>query len=195
MEPIYLDPANLPPLVREAWQATFPSYTGKRFELVAAASHECSDMMWSGGSRSEYLLYNFDTKVVDTIPAPQFTDPSFRPVVALTHPWCLVQYAILQGQFKYLRVYVNTVVQRTDVQLSRDQQIVLMYTATYKNSYSGRKDIRFAEAHQRLGITREAWDRAQVSLSINGFLTKQYAITPQGRNAIASLSRHEFKCW
>lgn len=56
--------------------------------------------------------------------------------------------------------------------LSRNEKIVLLYTYRYKNTYNGRKNIRFVEANTDTGITQEQWIVAQNRLVSKGLLIR-----------------------
>ena len=69
-------------------------------------------------------------------------------------------------------------------ELTWAEKVVLVATRSYKNSYGGRSNIRFANAHEDCGITQLEWDHAKAALAERKLLTAAGAITDAGRDAL-----------
>ncbi len=82
MNTIHTDRSD--PLVDRIIRSAFPSYSGRKVQLVPSETVELSDTAWSGGSRSSYAGVSADGG--DARPLPQldpaeFGGPSRPPVV------------------------------------------------------------------------------------------------------------------
>jgi hypothetical protein len=65
--------------------------------------------------------------------------------------------------------------------------IVLVATRSLKNSYAGRSNIRYHEAHRETGITEERWNTAQQSCIDKKLLRKNGSITNEGQHVCGSM--------
>lgn len=66
--------------------------------------------------------------------------------------------------------------------VTEDEEIVLVATRMWKNTYGKEKNLRFKNANRAKGITQERWDKAKENLIRNKYLTKSGAITTKGKN-------------
>jgi hypothetical protein len=104
----------------------------------------------------------------------------------------LVEHSIFCGKDSGITIVVRTanaprlLPPADNGKLTRDQEIVLVATSTYKASYGGVSNFRFREATRQTGITESAWNSAKTSLIDSKHLNKRGAITPKGRNAADS---------
>lgn len=180
------------PLIQGICNAAFPGYAGQKFKLRTAESVDIRSS-WDGGSRDYFVFVELSTlRATPQVPAQSAFD---RPLAG--HPEATVlpdgiacvEHSIFCGKDMGLTIIVNPSTMNpsflpVQVELSRDERIVLAATAGLKSSYAGVKDYRFAESTRETGITRDRWDVAKSSCIGRKFLNAAGAITTEGRNAI-----------
>lgn len=182
----YLEKKDIPQVILNA----FPKYNGKKFRLNVCESVHLHNAYWDGGSRTEYRAVKLDTGEVSSANS-QITNP-FRvpkaPSVEIPARTAIVSHIIFCGKDVGLEIFAraeDVVLMLPPVDnLTEDQKIVLEYTRSYKSSYGGISNYRFHEASGCTGITSERWGVAKDEMIAGGYLNKQGAITPKGRNAI-----------
>lgn len=84
-------------------------------------------------------------------------------------------------------------VQLFEQSLSWAEKVVLCATRSYKSSYAGVSDYRYAEAHRMVKISKEEWERAKSELISKGLLNKAGAITSKGKNAVGREDLYNLK--
>lgn len=167
-------------------------YTGRKIQLRLTEKVYLSNGYWDGGSRSTYVAIELATQKV--VPAhtalrnpPQFGGPKQTPEVILPQGVVIVEHAIFCGKDAGLTIYARPGDYQPALpagnELTEDEQTVINYTCTYKNSYGGETNLRFKNAHQATKITPERWNTAQQNLMSKGFLSSNGAVTVKGRNA------------
>lgn len=77
---------------------------------------------------------------------------------------------------------MNKMISHDKDEVPKDEEIVLIATRMWKNTYGGEKNLRFKNAKRSTGITQERWDKAKENLIKNKYLTKAGALTTKGRN-------------
>ncbi len=183
----YLD-GNEPNIQRLA-QAVFPSYRGRKFSFQVADSVALTGTYWDGGSRSSYggvNLSNFQAASLPQFDPPQHGGPIQTPEVEVQPGMAVVEHSIFCGRDTGITFYVHP----SDApqllpepeSVTEDEQIVLAFTRSLKNTSGGRSNIRFTEAHSRYGITADRWTAAQEDLKARKLLRANGSITPAGRN-------------
>ena len=159
------------------FRAAFPGYSGRKFAVQPLTDNHFhfSGAYWSGGSKSTYRVIHLETR--QTVTLPELNTPSnfggpVDPQADLPPNTAVVEHNIFCGKDHGLVLHVpQSNASRflpAKLELSKEEQIVLGYTRSLKNSYGGRSNIRFAEASQDTGIK---------------LLKKNGSITPDGRNA------------
>jgi hypothetical protein len=175
------------PLIKDL--ASLVGYTGRRFTLRISEKVDCSrNGHWSGGYRSVFTMIRLADMAVLDLPHHQVfgqNNPALREVPL---PAGFVVVEVGEGAWKDMQIWVGPqgaapMLPAAKSDLTSDEKIVLYATATQKNSYGGRTDIRFSDARENTGITRERYDAAQASLISKKLLNKAGAVTPDGRNA------------
>jgi hypothetical protein len=176
----------------------FPEYKGRRdVYLMEVESVKLSGTYWDSGSRSSYAAFEPISEKVIALPRfdpPQFGGPVNPPPVPLSdgQGHYIVVAERHMGAFEYITLYVHPdnalKFLPAPVELSLAQRVVLIHTRSLKSSYAGISDYRFYEAHERTGITRQAWDAARADLIALGYLNKAGAITADGKNAVGDAS-------
>ena len=191
----YLD-GNEPNIQRLA-RAVFPSYRGRKFSFEVADSVALTGTYWDGGSRSSYGGVNLSTFQAASLPQfdpPQFGGPIQTPKVEVRPGMAIVEHSIFRGRDAGITFYVHP----SDApqllpepeSVTEDEQIVLAFTKSLKNSHGGRSNVRFTEAHRRYGITADRWTAAQEALKARKLLRSNGSITPAGRN----VDTGEYRC-
>ena len=191
----YLD-GNEPNVQRLA-QAVFPSYRGRKFSFEVADKVALTGTYWDGGSRSSYggvNLSNFQAASLPQFDPPQHGGPIQTPEVEGRPGMAVVEHSIFCGRDTGITFYVHP----SDApqllpepeSVTEDEQIVLAFTRSLKNTSGGRSNIRFTEAHRRYGIPADRWTAAQETRKARTLLRKNGSDTPAGRN----VDTGEYRC-
>jgi len=168
----------------------YPTYRGRRFRIRVDDTPLNVRSSWDGGSRDYFTFVNLATgDVGSTVGAQSAFDPTIPGAeqVALPLNVGCVEHSITQGRDCGLTLVIRsthatTFLPAPDRDLTTDQSACLLATASLKNTYGGRTNIR----QQESGLTQNEWSTAQVTLIAKNLLTKSGSITPNGRNAIAN---------
>lgn len=191
MTTVYVDPtrhAETARLIRSA----FPGFAGKRVSietLPADGAFTFSGAYWQEGCRSVYVVVDLVTGQHGTIPG---TNPLTDRAERATHvpPGFVVVEHHHDGRYGdsvviHARPDNMTPFLPPASDLTHAESIVLIATASLKNTYGGKTGIRknAARAH---GVDGSAWDAATATLKTRGMLNAAGSITADGRNAIAS---------
>jgi hypothetical protein len=197
MPTIYLD--KLDPESELLRRLTFPGYSGRKFQVELTETITFSGTQWAGGSKTDYRIVQLDGMKVVGIPEAPFLQrsPLHEGQYPLPPGYVVVRHHISCGKDLGLTFAVNPresfkLLPKPSEELTRAQKIVLAATG-YKSSYGGIKDLRFHEAHEKTGISRQEYDQAKESLIKKGLFNKAGAITPQGRNAIGNQRLEDFR--
>lgn len=174
----------------------FPGYSGRTFKVEAFQGPKRLDSNWSGGSRDTFVLLNIGSDKSAHVPenGTPFT-MQFKELTELPLNCVLAEHSIFCGKDMGITLYVHpdnlTALLPKPVELSREQRIVLKYTAMLKPSYNGISNYRFHTANRDTGIALEQWESAKAECVAKGLLNKAGAITGNGRNQIASPAQLE----
>ena len=188
METIYL--SELDKAGKAILAATFPEYRGRKFEIRIADNVAFMNTMASGGTISKYVVVSLDHGKVARVPQAPFMKDSALHSDSHKLPvgMVVVEHSRFCGTDMGIRFYVHPDQIATSgllvepVEVTEDEERVLVTTRSRESSYGGIKDYRFTEARRAWGITREAWDLAKASCIEKKLLNKAGAITPAGRN-------------
>jgi hypothetical protein len=191
------------PLVQDIIGKTFPDYKGRKI-TVEVCDHpiNCASY-WDSGCRDYFRFLCIETmKASAEVPAQSAFDKPIAGIDAVKlEPGIVCVKHAFHGQHSYITILVHPdnaakLLPDTNIDLTIDEQIVLVATRSLKSSYAGISNYRFHEARST-GITLERWDAAIASLITKKYLDKRKAITNEGRNAIETkgkyLSLHELK--
>jgi len=179
---VYLEPDLVPSFLRN-----IGGYHGRKFNAVVCESVTITGTNWSGGSRSRYTGVGVNGRIGRSFGGSDMPAPWNNPVegteFAIPPGLIVVEHSIFRGKDLGLTFYVHpsnaaAMLPETGDSLTDDQKIVLAATAGLKSF------ARFDEAKNETHITRERYDAAVLSLMPGGYLRKNKAITPKGRNAI-----------
>jgi len=193
MSTTYLDIADKDPATQEAlrvMRAACPGYRGRKFSVrVQPLSNMDLRSYWDGGSRTDYTLIDLDSRRTVALPTQSPFDAPVRGIEAATLPLNVgvVEHVIFQGRDQGLTLVIDPanaagLLPEPDT-VTDDQQIVLHYTGSLKNTYGGETNLRFKEAHRETGIPETVWETAKASLIQSKHLRSNGSITPKGRNA------------
>jgi len=174
-------------------RAAFPSYRGRRYRVRVTDHPLDIRTYWDGGSRDYFAFVDLESRSVSAQVPPQSAfDRPIAGADAVTLPTnvACVEHTISCGKDLGLTLIVHprnaAPLLPAPVTTSDHEQIVLTYTAQYKNTYSGRTNLRYSEAHESTKITPEQWNTAKATCIKRGLLNKAGSITPTGRNAVKS---------
>lgn len=192
---MYLDHRTLPEIARRVAAAAFPGYNGRHFKLEQRDRVNVTSY-WDGGSRDSFVFVRLaDMATVPIASINPLRDAGHAPVELPEGVVC-VEHSIFCGKDMGLTFYVR------DAKLlplpalegvTDDMRLVLTHTASLKNTYGGRSDIRFHEANERHGVTRERWDVAFSACVAAGFLNRAGAIQAAGRNVASAPESSPFR--
>lgn len=189
MKTIYLEKKQVPSNLQNLF-----GYRGNKFKYVVTDSVSIINTQWDGGSRNSYMLIN-----LSTMETKKLVDYAFQhnqgamPDVELQPNTMVVKRIIFQGKDLGLCFYVhpdnkiNFLTDNSADKLTLNDKIVLQFTRSLKSSYGGVKNYRYDQARRCYkDLTLEAWNEAKQRMIDAGYLRKNGAITPAGRNVDCS---------
>jgi len=190
-------------IVQEIARKAFPDYNGKKFcvQVETGTINTTYNAYWSGGSRTYYNFVRLDTlQSMGEVPAqhPVFNKPiNGADKVQLVPGLMCVKRTYFCGKDLGITIVVHPdnaprLLPDTS-EYTRDEMIVLIATRSYKNTYGGKTNIRFKEAHRDTGITEERWETAKQICIEKNLLNKAGSITNTGRNIAQQKRLYEFK--
>lgn len=189
---IHLD--KLDTLASQVLQSTFPEYHGHTFKLEIRSHIRLTGAYWSGGSKSDYALYNTDINKAVSLPDAPFLQHSqlHETDIEIPQNFIIVEHSIFCGKDSGITFYVspkaNThLLPGKSPELSRNERIVLYATRLLKSSYAGISNYRYHEANRETGISLADWNSTKQTLINKGMLNTAGAITNSGKNAIDGL--------
>lgn len=180
---IYATKENAPEIVALALRA-FPEYNGKKFHLSVFTPMILASG-WEGGSRDTYrfvpLFGSAMMQVPDNGAHPLQNGGETCKLDVLPEGVALVRHCIFCGKDLGLVVYLSeanmTRLLPDKVSLTEAERCVLTITASFKSFCRD-------EYRRRMQVPDDVYLAAKSALIQRGLLTKQGAITPDGRNAI-----------
>ena len=200
----YLTPEQGSPMARKF----YPAYTGQKFAVTVAESYQFNDY-WDGGSREYATLAVCDAlgelrSVASPtgIVAPWNKESHTRTQIPVNG--MVIAHSIFLGKDMGITFYVSPgsvflpkmLPANTDNDTTTAEKSVLYATRCYKNSYSGRNNIREDEAccprygarHPNgISVSRQEYRAAREELIRKGYLNKAGALTVSGRNAAQNI--------
>jgi len=189
----YLEHSDPSPAVQQAirlCKTAYPSYSGRKFSVRVTDRALNLRSSWDGGSRDYYTLIDLATgRTSPRLPDQSAFDRPVQGLDAVTLPLnaAVVQHCIFRGKDLGLTLIVGpenaTQFLPTQETLPDDQITVLTFTRRYQNTYGGRTNLRYVEAHRSTGISQSNWTQAQQALVSSGHLRKNGSITAKGKNA------------
>lgn len=197
MSTFHLNAKDVPAYLRNG-------YTGTKFQ-VQTAEVGCipSDAgLSSGGSRDTYQLVELATgkaAQVSLNTAPWDSSRSGDNTFQMRQGFALVRHSMFCGHDHGLTFILHPddavkMLPAATEPLSRNEQLVLDATRSFKASYNGQDRYQMAQDRSRWSTSetsfpsRAEWQEAKDSLIERKFLNKAGAITPDGRNASQSLN-------
>jgi hypothetical protein len=192
MNRIHLTPSDqlAQPAIRLMKKA-FPSYSGRKFEIRIAETVDVRSY-WDGGSRDTFVFVQLGTGAVSGVVPPQSAfDERLAGAqsVPLADGVGCVEHSTSCGKDRGLCLIIapenGPRFLPVTIELTDTEALVLIASATLKNSYGGETDIRFSRVHNAYDTSRPSWDAAMIALKDRKLLNATGAITPSGRNAVA----------
>lgn len=182
--------------VKKVALAAYPDYQGRKFSVQVTNHPLDVRSYWDGGSRNYYVFLRLDNLKTWEMPQQSMFDKKVNGAdsVQLVPGMVCVEHTYFCGKDMGITIHVHpeNAPKRLEnnLELTREEKIVLVYTRTYKNTYAGRTNVRFHEATRAKGISIEQWQNAINSLQEKKMLNKAGAITNEGRNAIGELREY-----
>jgi hypothetical protein len=186
--------------VKQIVSAAYPDYKGKKVSLHTTDAPVNVQSCWQGGSRSYFVFVRLDNMLASgEVPAQSAFDRPILGAEAVSLPRgvvCVERH--FYGSQESITIHcpaesVNGLALPAPVQVSREEEIVLVATRQLKSSYAGIPNYRLHEARRDTGITTEQWEAAKAGLIVRGLLDKRGALTIAGRNAAGSKQLHEYR--
>lgn len=186
---LYIQPNH--PDVAKVCHAAFPGYSGHKVKIEYTDHPLDLASYWDEGSRNYYAIVRLVDCQVMAVPEQSMYTRQIAGVEAFAIPagYVVVAHVIFCGRDLGL-----TITCRTDAQkmlpivevdnLTDDEKLVLIATATFKSSYAGVSDYRAYELQHKYGYTQAYIDEMRESLRNKKMLTMANAITIAGRNAV-----------
>ena len=179
------------PEVQQIARIAFPSYSGRKFQVLPFSGPKNIHSYWDGGSRDSYVFVNLNTgKTMEVPENGTFYTAAIGELKELPENVVLVEHSIFCGKDAGVTVFVNknnlTKMLPAPTEVTNNELIVLVATRSLKSSYGGISNYRFHEARQVTGINLSEWEAARNSCIIKGLLNKSGAITDNGRNVAGS---------
>ena len=166
-------------------------YSGKTFKLSTNIPKRL-DSYWDGGSKDYYYFYSPKNQTMLEVHS---NHPMFEPgqpaiLKTLPNDLILIEHSIFCGKDMGLTFYVNpenlgNYLPQSNTDLTEIEIAVLCATRSLKNTYAGQTEIRYKTVKGKFPMTFAEYRDIQNKLVSKGLLNKAYAITPDGRNAVA----------
>jgi len=172
-------------------------YTGRKYRVEVVEEIQLLNNAWSGGSRSSYVGVDLTTGKVLSPHNNEYSNPftgqlGREPIVKLSANQAIVKHSYFCGKDAGITIYLhpNNIAKLipSSEEIGKNEEIVLACTRSYKNTYAGETNLRFKEANRQHGISQAEWDTAKASLIVKKLLSKNGAITNDGRNIKLSIS-------
>ncbi len=179
------------PMVQEITAKTFPDYKGKKFCIEVRETPINCASYWDSGHRDYFRFICLQTmKASDEMPAQSAYDPKVQGIDSISlvpDIACVVRS--FHGMHESVTIYIHPdnaakLLPKSNVELSRDETIVLVATRSLKSSYAGISNYRLHAAREQTGITSDRWENAKTNLIQRKYLDKRGAITIDGKNAL-----------
>lgn len=172
-------------------QKAFQDYTGSRFRLHVTDGPINVHPVMLPGELSDFVFVDIDTLETRRVVQPARSGHNRQKPAKLPKRIAVVEHRFEKSVDTGIVIYVSSedvspaMLPARVTDLSADEQIVLRYTARYAASYGGNVRYRRSKAFKDTGMTDERWDAARKSLWKRGLLTRQYGLTPAGRNEVS----------
>jgi hypothetical protein len=185
METVYLKRSD--PTVDELIRAAFLGLTCQRVEALVTDSVRFYGTNWDEGNRREYVIVRLaDRKTFRIEEAPWMERSELHEKTYKLPPGFVVVVHVI-GRYEHVEIHTAadnvTRLLPAPVELTQDEEIVLVATRSLKASYGGVSNYRFVEARRHTGIDLHRWETAKSTLIARKLLNKAGAITVEGRNA------------
>jgi hypothetical protein len=175
------------PTVDARIRAAFPGFTGQRVEAVVTDSVRFYGTNWDEGNRRDYVIVRLADKKTFRIEEAPFMERSELHERTYKLPPGFVVIVHVIGRCEQIEIHTAaenvTPLLPAPIELTEDEQIVLVATRSLKPSYNGVSNYRFVEARRYTGIDLHRWETAKSTLIAKKLLNKAGAITVEGRNA------------
>ncbi len=179
------------PLIARIVHRTFPDYTGRTFVLHITDGPV--DVYVPMGDPTEFCFVDLKTLEVSRVleDRDEGRRRKTKPPVRLPTGIVAVERRYARGIDRGIVVYVRAAdvrdtpgLQPTPVTLTREEEIVLRYTANHAASYGGNVRYRQFLARRDTGITEEEWNTARDALKAKRLIAPNNSIMRQGRNLV-----------
>jgi hypothetical protein len=175
------------PTVDALIKAAFPGWKPQAVDAIVTDSVSFYGTMWDEGSRRTYTIVRLADLATFRIEQAPFMRRSELHEKTYELPEGFVVVVRCEGRFDHTEIYSHaaniTPLLPAPLELTEDEQIVLVATCSLKASYGGVSHYRFEEARRYTGITAGRYEAAKASLIARKLLNKAGAVTVEGRNA------------
>ena len=170
----------------ELWTiARNAGYNGFRLQALAFYAQNI-DSNWDGGSRDYWTFVRLTDKAQVQLPeCGNINQRAGCKITELPVDMCLVKHSI--GYHENCVIYFNpeaiTKYLPPSSECPGPVKLVVHFTAGFKSSYNGVKNLRYHEYKQAGGkMSGLRWEMTKDQAYALGYLNKAGAITPAGRN-------------
>jgi len=181
---IDIDRKEFPELWRIARQC---GYSGNHLMVDTFRGPMTLNSYWSGGAKDDWIFYDLGTGRTKQVEqnGTMFDNKNYE-ISQLPNNVALV--LIHSGSYSYCEIYfradqITKMLPKSEDDLTKEEKIVLAFTASLKSSYAGISNYRFHSANRLYKISLQDWENAKSNCVNKGYLNRAGAITPKGRNA------------
>jgi hypothetical protein len=174
-------------------RAAFPEFNGHHVTAYVTDTVRFWGTQWDEGHKREYAVVRLtDLRRVDVHEAPFMQRDAFYDVDHKIPVGFVIVVHVYSRGGQSIEIHSPganiSPLLPAPVNLTPDEETVLVATRCYKSSYAGISNYRFHEARRSRGITAERWETAKAALIGKRLLNRAGALTVEGRNAARSLS-------
>lgn len=163
---------------------------GKNISLEYREKITLGNTFWDSGRRYVYFFINLangESKRLQGSNPFDLTKALDFSILEIPNGIGIIE--VSEGQYTAVRLYLNpqnAIVELSsgNVDITKNEAIVLYATRGLKSSYGGIPNFRYHEARKDTGITLVDYDLAKENLIKKGLLDKRGAITTNGKNAL-----------
>ena len=169
-------------------QACFPGWKGRTISAREFCGPQRVPSYWDGGSIDKWAVLNTATGECATVPENGGFLREVDPIADLPPGCVMVERSVCRGKDLGVTLHLRA----DDLarwfppepgppdDLTWAEIVVLVATRTLKNSYGGRKNIRFTQSNYYTKITAVEWEAAKAQCQAKGWLNHAGAITEAG---------------
>lgn len=188
-------------LIKEVVKAAFPELPrGTKIQVTWGMSRMNLTGWWDEGNCNRYSLVNLSTLEAKLIPTahPFFEAENHAKYkdVELKEGFVAVQYRMgWSGNHVTVFTSATAPVLSSGEEISEDLTMLLLCTKSLKSSYAGISDYRAYSLKEKFGWTAAKVQNLRNEAISKGLMSKNKALTINGKNAIANHPKRFTICW